>query len=48
MAGNRTLRDTYIIGYSPCRKFQARTADYVTIAIVILVAAGLVAWAFLA
>jgi hypothetical protein len=35
------------VGYSPYRKFKARTGDYVMIAAGTLVTLGLVAWAFL-
>ncbi len=39
--------DTDDVGYNPYRKFTAKPADYVLVAICILLAAGLVAWAFL-
>jgi len=35
------------MGYNPHRKFKARPADYVILTIGMLVAAALVAWAFL-
>jgi hypothetical protein len=35
------------VGYSPYRKFKARTGDYVMIVAGTLVTLGLVAWAFL-
>lgn len=38
--------DTGVVGYSPYRKFQVRTADYVMLAATALIGAGLVAWAF--
>lgn len=36
------------MGYNPYRKFTARPGDYVMVVAAILVALGLVAWAFLA
>jgi len=39
-------RDTDGVGYSPYRKFRARTADYVLLVVCALVGVGLVAWAF--
>jgi hypothetical protein len=35
------------MGYNPHRKFKARTADYVILAVGLLTAAALVGWAFL-
>ena len=35
------------MGYNPYRKFHARPADYVMVVAAMLVAAGLVVWAFL-
>jgi multisubunit Na+/H+ antiporter MnhB subunit len=34
------------VGYSPYRKFRARTADYVMLVLVGLIGVLLVAWAF--
>jgi D-arabinose 1-dehydrogenase-like Zn-dependent alcohol dehydrogenase len=38
--------DTGGVGYSPYRKFKARTGDYVMVVAAGLVGVGLVAWAF--
>ncbi len=35
------------VGYSPYRKFKAKPADYVTIAVVFVAALAMVAWALL-
>jgi len=35
------------MGYSPYRKFTARTGDYVMVVAAALIGLGLVAWAFL-
>jgi hypothetical protein len=34
------------VGYNPYRKFRARTSDYVLVAAAVVVAAALLAWAF--
>jgi len=34
------------VGYSPYRKFRARTGDYVMVVVAALIGVGLVAWAF--
>jgi hypothetical protein len=34
------------MGFNPYRKFQAKPADYALVAIAVLVAVGLVVWAF--
>lgn len=34
------------MGYNPYRKYRARPADYVMVVAALVVAAGLVAWAF--
>lgn len=34
------------MGFNPYRKFQAKPADYVLVVAALLIAAGLVAWAF--
>jgi hypothetical protein len=36
------------VGFNPYRKFRARPADYALVIAAIAIAAGLVAWAFLA
>jgi len=36
------------VGFNPYRKFRARPADYALVVAAIVIAAGLVAWAFLA
>jgi hypothetical protein len=36
------------MGYNPYRKYRARPLDYVLLALVFMVAIGLVAWALLA
>ena len=41
-------RNTDHVGYSPYRKFRARTGDYVMVVAAALVGVALVAWAFLA
>ena len=35
------------VGFNPYRRFRAKPADYVLVAVAVLVAAGLVIWAFL-
>jgi len=35
------------VGYNPYRKYKAKPADYVMVVMAIVVALGLVAWAFL-
>ena len=35
------------VGYNPYRKFQARPSDYLLVALAVIVAIALVAWAFL-
>jgi hypothetical protein len=35
------------MGFNPYRKFRAKPADYALVAVAILVAVGLVVWAFL-
>jgi len=35
------------MGFNPYRKFRAKPADYALVAIAMLVAVGLVVWAFL-
>jgi hypothetical protein len=37
-----------VVGYSPYRKFRARTGDYVMVVVAALAGVALVAWAFLA
>ena len=39
--------DTGAVGYSPYRKFKARTGDYVMVVAAGLAGVGLLAWAFL-
>jgi energy-coupling factor transporter transmembrane protein EcfT len=34
------------MGFNPYRKFKAKPADYALVAIAVLVAVGLVVWAF--
>ena len=41
-----TPGDTGGVGYSPYRKFKARTGDYVMVAAAAVAGAGLLAWAF--
>ena len=43
-----TRRHTDHVGYSPYRKFTARTGDYVMVVAAVLIGAELVIWAFLA
>ena len=35
------------VGYNPYRKFKAKPSDYVLVAVAIVIAIALVAWAFL-
>jgi hypothetical protein len=35
------------VGYNPYRKFRAKPGDYVLVIVAVLLAIGLVAWAFL-
>jgi len=37
--------DTEVVGYSPYRKFKARTGDYMMVVAAGLMGIGLVAWA---
>lgn len=39
--------DTDAMGYNPHRRFVARRADYVFVALALIVAVALVAWALL-
>ncbi|MGA9276950.1 hypothetical protein [Ilumatobacter sp.] len=35
------------VGFNPYRKFRARPSDYLLVAVAVIVAIALVAWAFL-